>query len=83
VLREELMAKSNITLKIDSQLLRKVKVLAAKQETSISALLVSLLEERVSRDIEYDQAKERALARMREGFDLGGRPFSRDELYDR
>jgi hypothetical protein len=77
------MAKSNITLKIDSQLLRKIKVLAAKQETSISALLVSLLEERVSRDIEYDQAKERALARMREGFDLGGRPFSRDELYDR
>jgi hypothetical protein len=77
------LAKSNITLKIDSQLLRKIKVLAAKQETSISALLVSLLEERVSRDLEYDQAKERALARMREGFDLGGRPFSRDELYDR
>jgi hypothetical protein len=77
------MAKSNITLKIDTQLLRKIKVLAAKQETSISALLVSLLEERVSRDLEYEQAKERALARMREGFDLGGRPFSRDELYDR
>ena len=77
------MAKTNITLKIDRQLLRKIKVLAAKQETSISALLVSLLEERVSKDLEYEHAKERALERMREGLDLGGRPLSRGELYER
>ena len=77
------MAKSNITLKIDTQLLRKIKILAAKQETSISALLIALLEEKVGKDSEYEQAKERALARMKEGLDLGGRPFSREEIYDR
>jgi len=76
-------AKSNITLKIDTQLLRKIKILAAKQETSISALLIALLEEKVGKDSEYEQAKERALARMKEGLDLGGRPFSREEIYDR
>lgn len=77
------MRKTNITLKIDTQLLRKIKILAAKQETSISALLISLLEEQVGKDLEYEQAKERALARMNEGLDLGGRPFSREEIYDR
>ena len=77
------MGKSNITLKIDTQLLRKIKILAAKQETSISALLNALLEEKVGKDSEYEQAKERALVRMKEGLDLGGRPFSREEIYDR
>ena len=77
------MGKSNITLKIDTQLLRKIKVLAAKQETSISALLISLLEEQVSKDLEYEQAKERALARMRQGYDLGFKPIPRDELHER
>ena len=77
------MGKSNITLKIDTQLLRKIKILAAKQETSISALLISLLEEQVSKDLEYEQAKKRALARMRQGYDLGFKPIPRDELHER
>lgn len=77
------MRKTNITLKIDTQLLRKIKILAAKQETSISALLISLLEEQVGKDLEYEQAKERSLARMREGYDLGFKPIPRDELHER
>lgn len=77
------MGKSNITLKIDTQLLRKIKILAAKQETSISALLISLLEEQVSKDLEYEQAKKRALTRMRQGYDLGFKPIPRDELHER
>jgi len=77
------MAKSNITLKIDTQLLRKIKILAAKQGTSISALLIALLEEKVGKDAEYEQAKKRALARMQQGYDLGFKPIPRDELHER
>jgi hypothetical protein len=68
------MTKINITLKIDAQLLKKIKVLAAEQDTSISALMTGLLEEKVKRDSEYENAKERALTRLREGYDLGFTP---------
>lgn len=78
------MAKTNVTLKIDSQLLKKIKVLAAQEDTSISALMAALLEERVKQDPDFKRAKERALARLREGYDLGFTPpLSRDELHER
>jgi len=78
------MAKTNITLKIDTHLLKKVKVLAAQRETSISALMIALLEEKLGKDLDYEQAKQRALARLEKGYDLGFQPVrSRDELHER
>jgi hypothetical protein len=76
-------AKANITLKIDTRLLKEIKVLAAREDTSISALMTELLEDRVRKGRDYEQAKRRALARLREGLDLGGRPLSRYEIYER
>jgi predicted transcriptional regulator len=76
-------SKTNITLKIDRELLREIKILAAREGTSISALMTELLANRVKRDLHYEQAKRRALARLREGLDLGGRPLSRDEIHER
>ena len=78
------MAKTNITLKIDTHLLKKVKILAAQRETSISALMISLLEEKLEKDLDYEQAKQRALARLDKGYDLGFQPVrARDELHER
>ena len=78
------MAKTNITLKIDTHLLKKIKILAAQRETSISALLIALLEEKLEKDQDYEQAKQRALARFEKGYDLGFQPVrSRDELHER
>lgn len=76
------MSKTNITVKLDTQLLKRLKVLAAQRDTSISAMLTAALEEQVSRDDGYQQAKQRALANMRKGFDLGG-PLTREEIYER
>ncbi|MGD0759408.1 MAG: DUF6364 family protein [Candidatus Sulfotelmatobacter sp.] len=76
--------KTNITLKLDSSLLREVKILAAEQDTSISALLAARLEQIVRERKTYDRARKRALARLREGLDLKWtRPHSRDELHER
>lgn len=76
--------KTNITLKIESDLLREARVLAAEEDTSISALLAEQLE-RVMRDRRgYQQARRRALMRLRKGFDLRWTPpASRDELHER
>jgi CRISPR/Cas system-associated protein Csm6 len=76
--------KTNLTLKIDKQLLREAKVLAAQQDTSISALIAGQLEKLVRERKGYEAARRRAFALMDEGWDLGWRrPASRDELYDR
>jgi hypothetical protein len=76
--------KTNITLKLDSDLLRQVKVLAAEEGTSISAMLTVQLEKIVRQRDDYERARKRALARLREATDRHWtRPQSRDELHER
>lgn len=76
--------KTNITLKLDAALLREIRVLAAEEGTSISALLAARLEEIVRQRKTYDRARKRALARLREGLDMQWTPASsRDELHER
>jgi len=76
--------KTNITLKLDADLLREARIMAANEGTSISALLAERLEKMVRERKDYDTARRRALALMREGFDLGWTPpRSREELHER
>lgn len=76
-------SKTNFRLTIDSNLLREIETLVARKGISINALVTELLEDRVKKERDYEQAKRRAQSRLRKGFDLGGRPFSRDEIYER
>lgn len=76
--------KANITLKLDAALLREIRVLAAEEGTSISALLAARLEQIVRERKTYERARKRALVRLREGLDLRWTPpRSRDELHER
>jgi len=76
--------KTNITLKLDAALLREVRILAAEEGTSISALLAARLEEIVRQRKAYDRARKRALARLQEGLNMNWTPpRSRDELHKR
>ena len=76
--------KTNITLKLDADLIREAKILAAEEDTSISALLAARLEQIVRERKTYNRARKRALARLREGMDLQWTPpRSRDELHER
>jgi hypothetical protein len=76
--------KSNITLKLETDLIREARILAAEEGTSISALLASHLEQIVNERRVYDRSRKRALARLREGLDLNwAPPRSRDELHER
>jgi len=76
--------RTNITLTLDPDLLREAKVLAARRGTSVTALLAEQLERLVREDQGYEQARERALARLSSGFDLRWEPpKTRDELHER
>jgi hypothetical protein len=76
--------KANITLKIEAELLREARILAAEEDTSISALLATQLEHVVRERRGYQQARRRAMARLQQGFDLHWTPpRSRDQLHER
>ncbi len=76
--------KTNVTLKIEADLLREARILAAEENSSISALLAAKLEQAVRERKGYQQARRSALARLRKGFDLNWTPpRSRGELYER
>ena len=79
-------ANQNITLSLPEEDLREARVLAARRGTSVSQLLAHMLREMVERETGYDTAKERSLAMLREGADLGTRgrtAWSRDDLHER
>lgn len=77
-------SKTNVTLTIDADLLREARVLAAQEGTSVSGLLRHRLEELVRSHKAYEEARRRALARLRKGYDLQWTPpGSRDELHER
>jgi hypothetical protein len=79
-------ANQNITLSLPEEDLREARVLAARRGTSVSQLLAHELRQLVERETGYEAARERSLARLHDGLDLGtnGRPtWSRDELHDR
>ena len=74
----------NITLTLDEDVLRKARVLAARRNLSVSALLRGELSRLVAEDEAYESAKPVALERLERGSHLGGGPLpSRDEIYDR
>ena len=80
------MEKQNITLSIRKDILLKVKILAVKQRTSVSALMTNLLEDIVALDEGYQTAKQKYSQLLQEDIDLGTNglvDWSRDEIHAR
>ena len=78
--------KQNVTLALPAETVRRLKVLAAQRGSSISRMITEQLEAILNRDDEYERARQRALARLEQGWDLGtnGRiDWTRDELHER
>ena len=80
------METQNVTLAIPKDVLRKAKIMAVKRNTSLSNLLTQTLEDLVSREEGYEQARLRNLEIMKRGFDLGTQGiinWRREELHER
>ncbi|MGH9380248.1 MAG: DUF6364 family protein [Thermoanaerobaculia bacterium] len=74
----------NITLTLDEDLIQKVRVVAARRNRSVSALLRHELTRLVAEDQAYETAKRAALERLERGGHLGaGKLPAREELHDR
>jgi hypothetical protein len=77
------MTKANLTLQLDSEVIRNARVVAAKRGTSVSALVALELTNLVEQDARYEEAWARAQELMRDASPRGGRTWRRDELHDR
>lgn len=78
------MVTTNLTLRIDAELVREAKILAARRGSSVSRLVAEQLEELTRRDRAYESARRRAEARLRQAYDLQWSPAAtRDGLHDR
>ena len=80
------MASRNVTLTLPEELLRRLKILAAQRDTSISALLTTALSELVDQEDGYAEARDATIRDLERGYDLGARgqiTWTRDSLHDR
>lgn len=77
------MARRNLTVQLDEDVIRRAKVVAARRGTSVSGLVASQLEEIVEQDARYEQARRRAMGALGSVTDRGGRRWRREELHER
>ncbi|MDD3845630.1 MAG: hypothetical protein PHC90_04640 [Syntrophorhabdaceae bacterium] len=80
------MDKQNVTLSLPRSLLKKAKTLAIIKDKSLSELLRETLEERVNKETGYQKARNRQIAFMGKGIDLGTQgkiTVAREDLHER
>lgn len=73
----------NITIRMDDELLRRVKHRAVDEHVSASRWITKVLEDAVEPEDRQLAACRRALRRLDTGFALGGKPLTREESHDR
>ena len=75
--------RQNLTVSLEKGLIRRLKVVAAQRETSISGMISDELRAIVDHDEQFRDARRRALATLDQGLHLGGAPAPRDGLHER
>jgi metal-responsive CopG/Arc/MetJ family transcriptional regulator len=74
----------NITLSLDEKLIKKTRVLAAREHKSTSRFIGDTLRSLVEESESYEASKREALKRLEKAPLLGWKkPSARDELHDR
>jgi len=75
------MSKTNLTLQLETDVIRRARVLAARRGTSVSALVARELTALVAREVRYEDARRRAIELMAAAKPRGGRSWTRDDIY--
>ena len=65
------METQNITLSIRKDLLKKARLIAVEHQTSLSGLLANYLEQIVTEEADYNEARTRQMQQMERGYDFG------------
>ena len=81
----DLVMESNVTIRLNSGVLRQARHIAVEADLSLSRWVAELIAKATTElaPSEFSKAKKRALARLNKGLNLGGTRYSRDELHER
>ena len=74
---------SNITLRLDEKTLRRVRLLAVNQQTSVSAWVGDLVTRAVADLDGFEAARRRALRAMSKPVPVHAGPLSREQAHER
>ena len=77
------MAKRNLTVQLDDDVIQRAKVTAAKRGTSVSGLVTQELERLAEADDRYEDAQRRAERALGRSAPRGGRHWDRNALHRR
>ena len=77
------MAKTNLTVQLDEEVVRRARIVAARRGTSVSQLVARELTDLVEEDARYEEARRRAAQLLETAVPRGGRSWTRDELHER
>jgi hypothetical protein len=76
--------KRNITLSLEGDLIRKARVISAKQMVSVSQLLSDEITRIIDEHEGYEESRRLALSLLEKGYHLGGKiTASREEVHER
>ncbi|MCA9794951.1 MAG: hypothetical protein KC910_24250 [Candidatus Eremiobacteraeota bacterium] len=73
----------NITLKLDEQILARVRHRAVDENKSVSGWVADLIVRALGEVDDFEAARAGALRALEEGMPLGGEPLSREDLHER
>lgn len=73
----------NITVKLEERVAEKAAAIASAQQRRLPDWVAGLVNEAVAKPDDFEHAKRQALAHLERGLSLGGRPLSREDIYDR
>lgn len=77
------MAKTNLTVQLEEEVVRRARIVAARRGTSVSQLVARELTDLVEEDARYEDARRRAAQLLEAAAPRGGRSWTRDELHER
>ena len=77
------MAKANLTIQLDTEVIRRARIVAAKRGMSVSAIVARDLTELADRDARYEEARARAEELLAQAIPRGGRTWRREDLHQR
>ncbi|MBA7636636.1 hypothetical protein ES703_44257 [subsurface metagenome] len=73
----------NVTIRLDEAILKRCRHAAVEEDKSLSEWIRGILIRTLSERTDWVILMKRAIKRLDEGFNLGGRPLSREEVYER
>ena len=81
-----MMETQTITISVSKRTLKKIKMIAANRQTTVSELIIEMIEKIADEELGYMQAQKRQIAFLETGYNFGtfGNALAqRDELHRR